>query len=86
MRLSVLSFLWFSASKCSYVVLIYYEIFLSVHGKNYYWHQKLSLIEDIGDIEYFNATLDEHKIIYLNGTYYYITKDDFDGIQVLFCK
>ena len=56
------------------------------HGKNYYWHQKLSLIGDIGDIEYFNPTLDEHKIIYLNGTYYYITKDDFDGIQVIFCK
>ena len=39
--------------------------------KNYFEHWSFSLIEDIGDIRYFNATLD------------IITKEDFEGVQVI---
>ena len=38
----------------------------------------------IGDIERFNATLEEYKIIYPNGKSDYIAKDVFDGVQVFF--
>ena len=38
----------------------------------------------IGDIERFNATLEEYKIIYPNGKSNYIAKDVFDGVQVFF--
>ena len=31
---------------------------------------------------YFKNALEEYKVIYLDGTYDYITKDGFDGIQV----
>ena len=31
----------------------------------------------------FNTTLEEGKIIYLNGTFDYITKDNFHGIHVI---
>ena len=38
----------------------------------------------IGDIERFNANLEEYKIIYPNGKSDYIAKDVFDGVQVFF--
>ena len=38
---------------------------------------------DIGDKEYFNTTLEEYRVKYLNGTSDYITKCDFDGVQVI---
>ena len=38
----------------------------------------------IGNIEYFNTTLEESEVIFLDGTSDYIPKDDFDGVQVIF--
>ena len=38
---------------------------------------------DIGDIEYFNTTLEKCKVRYPNGTSDYITKDEFIGVQVI---
>ena len=48
-------------------------------------------VGDIGDIQYFHTTLEKCNVIYLNGIsyyakMYYVTKDDFVGVQVFFCK
>ena len=37
----------------------------------------------IGDIMYFNTALEEYKVVYPDGTYDYIRKDDFDGVQII---
>ena len=33
-------------------------------------------------MEYFTTTLEEYKVIYLDGTSDYVTKDDFEDVQV----
>ena len=38
---------------------------------------------DSGDIEYSSTILEEHKITFSDGTCDCITKDDFEGIQVI---
>ena len=45
-----------------------------------------NIIKSLGDLKYFNTTPDAYKATYSNGTSNYITKDDFDGVQVIFCK
>ena len=37
----------------------------------------------MGDIEFFNTTPEEHKVICPDGTSDYITIDGFDGVQVI---
>ena len=37
----------------------------------------------IGNIEYFNTTLEEYRVIYPKGTPYYITKDNFDNVHII---
>ena len=37
----------------------------------------------IRDEEYFNTTLEGYKSIYLDRTSDYVTKDDFEGAQVI---
>ena len=39
--------------------------------------------EGIGNIEYFNSTLEEYRVIYPKGTPDYITKDNFDNVHVI---
>ena len=40
----------------------------------------------IGDIEYFSTALEEDKVIYPDRTSDYITKDNFDSVQVILLK
>ena len=35
-------------------------------------------------MEYFNTTLEEYKVIYPDATSDYITKHDFDSVQITF--
>ena len=35
------------------------------------------------NIEYFNTTLEEYKVMHPDGTSEYIIKDDFDGVKVI---
>ena len=34
--------------------------------------------------EYFNVTLEKHKVVYCDGTSNYLTKRDFDGVPIIF--
>ena len=45
----------------------------------YFMLNIFSLIGDIGNIEYFNTNLEEYKVIYLDETFNYTTKEDFNG-------
>ena len=38
---------------------------------------------DTGYIKYFNKNLEEYKVIYPDETPDYITKDDFDSVQII---
>ena len=77
MRLDVPIFWTFSASKCSYFVLIFDETFLPVNsGRS----------GDIGDIEYFNIYLEAQKAKYPNRTSDYITNDGFDYDKKIFTR
>lgn len=51
----------------------------------YFMLNIFSLIGDIGNIEYFNTNLEEYKVIYLDETFNYTTKEDFNG-EVTFKK
>lgn len=42
--------------------------------------------KSLGDIKYFNTTLKEYKATYFDGTSNCITKDDFDGVQIICFK
>ena len=39
-----------------------------------------------GFIKHFNTISEEYKVMYYNGTPNYITKDIFDGVQVIICE
>ena len=81
---NVLIFGRFSASKCSIFGLIFYETFLRPLRAKITPDINNSLkLGDIGDIEYFNTTLEEYKVINPDGTSHYITKDEFDGVHVI---
>ena len=84
MRLHVLTFCRFLVlgSKCSYFVLIFYETFSPITDENHSWRLQFTQTGDVVTIECFNTTLEEYKVIYPNGIFDYITKDDFGGIQV----
>ena len=73
--LNVLTFWRFPVSKY-YLVYISYETFWPVNGKNYSKRWEFSQIGYVGDIEY-SPAFEEYKVIYLNGAFDYITKDDF---------
>ena len=45
----------------------------------YFMLNIFSLIGDIGNIEYFNTNLEEYRVIYLDETFNYTTKEDFNG-------
>ena len=77
MRLNVPIFWTFSASKCSYFVLIFDETFLSVNSGG---------SGDIGDIEYFNTYLEAQKAKYPDRTSDYITNDGFDYDKKFFTR
>ena len=51
----------------------------------YFMLNIFSLIGDIGNIEYFNTNLEEYRVIYLDETFNYTTKEDFNG-EVTFKK
>ena len=44
---------------------------------------QLKAVKLCHDIEYFNTTVEEYKVIYTNETSDYITKDDFDSVYVI---
>ena len=43
-------------------------------------------MRNIGDIEYFNTTLEEYEVIYPNEISNYIVKMTFTVIKSFFCK
>ena len=47
---------------------------------------RLSVIRDIGDIEYFNTANKEYKVIYLDGPSNCKTNDHSEGVQVILFK
>ena len=66
--------------KYSYLLMV--KIYPDV---KYFMLNIFSLIGDIGNIEYFNTNLEEYKVIYLDETFNYTTKEDFNG-EVTFKK
>ena len=86
MRFRVLVLWRFSDPKCSYLSLFLGK-FLSFNVENYLCERKLKLYKLWYDIEYFNTTLEEYKIIYPNETSDYIINDGFDSVRrSFFCK